>query len=226
MLSNTKGRKHDIYVPDYVVYDLETTGTSYQKDKILEIGAVKVRSGKVVDEFETLVNPECNIPYQVIQVNGIDNEMVEDAPVLTEVLPRFLDFIGDDVLVGHNIHNFDNRFLYRFCEQYFGKVPDNDYVDTLSLARGIFPDMKYHKLSDMIEYYGVELLTAHRALDDSKMNQQVYEHLGKDLERRGIDKSRFKICPRCGEPMRKRNGKYGEFWGCKGYPDCRYTEDI
>ena len=76
MLSNTKGRKHDIYVPDYVVYDLETTGTSYQKDKILEIGAVKVRSGKVVDEFESLVNPECNIPYQIIQVNGIDNEMV------------------------------------------------------------------------------------------------------------------------------------------------------
>lgn len=226
MLSSNKGRKRDVYVPDYVVYDLETTGTSYQKDNILEIGAVKVRGGKVVDEFETLVNPECNIPYQVIQVNGIDNEMVEDALVLSEVLPKFFEFIGDDVLVGHNIHLFDNRFIYRFSEEYYGKVPDNDYVDTLSLARGIFPDMKHHKLSDMIAYYGVELLKAHRALSDSKMNQQVYEYLGADLKKNGFDESRIKRCPRCGEPMRRRNGKYGEFWGCEGYPDCRYTEDI
>lgn len=226
MLGSTKGKKHDIYVLDYVVYDLETTGTSFNNDMIVEISAVRVKNHEVVAEYSRLVNPERSIPDYVVSVHGITDDMVKGEPAIREILPEFLDFIGDDVLVGHNIHNFDNRFLYRFCKQYFGKVPDNDYVDTLSLARGIFPDMKHHRLADMIAYYGVELLTAHRALDDSKMNQQVYEHLGKDLGRRGIDKSRLKICPRCGEPMRKRKGKYGEFWGCEGYPDCRYTEDV
>lgn len=226
MLASKKGKKHDIYVPDYVVYDLETTGVSYKDDKILEIGAVKVRGGEVVEEFSTLVNPESSIPADAVAVSGIDDDMVKDAPILIEVLPKFFDFISDDVLVGHNIHAFDNRFIYRFSEEYFGKVPDNDYVDTLSLARGIFPDMKHHRLADMITYYGVQLLTAHRALTDSKMNQQVYEHLGVDLDKIGIDESRIKRCPRCGEPMHKRHGKYGEFWGCEGYPDCRYTENV
>lgn len=226
MLGSNKGRKLDKYVPDYVVYDLETTGVVYSRDKILEIGAVKVRGGKVVDEFASLVNPECSIPYQAVMVSGIDDDMVKGAPILSEILPKFFEFIGDDVLVGHNIHNFDNRFIYRFSEECFGKVPDNDYVDTLHLARGIFPDMKHHKLSDLVDYYGIELRGAHRALSDSRMNQQVYEHLAVDLKRTGIDDSRIKRCPRCGEPMRKRNGKYGEFWGCEGYPDCRYTEDI
>lgn len=226
MLSGSKGRKHDVYISDYVVYDLETTGVVWSRDMILEIGAVKVRGKKVIDEFSSLVNPECHIPYQAVQVSGIDDDMVKDAPILSEVLPQFFDFIGDDVLVGHNIHTFDNCFIYRFSEEYFGKVPDNDYVDTLYLSRRIFPDMKHHKLSDMVAYYGIDVLEAHRALSDSKMNQQVYEHLGIDLERIGIDESRIKECPRCGEPMRKRNGKYGEFWGCSSFPDCRYTEDI
>lgn len=198
----------------------------YARDRILEIGAVKVRGGQIVDEFVSLVNPERRIPEDAFFVSGINDDMVKDAPILVEVLPRFYDFIGDDVLVGHNIHIFDNRFIYRFSEEYFGQVPDNDYVDTLYLSRGMFPDMKHHKLSDMVGYYGVDMLEAHRALSDSKMNQQVYEHLAVDLERIGIDESRIKKCPKCDEPMRKRHGKYGEFWGCEGYPDCRYTEDV
>ncbi len=225
MISNSKGLKRDIYTSDYVVYDLETTGTSFNNDMIVEISAVRVRNHKVVAEYSSLVNPERHIPDYVVSVHGITDKMVENEPVIKDVLPEFLDFISDDVLVGHNIHTFDNRFIYRFCEQYLGGVPDNDYVDTLTLARGIFPDMQHHRLLDMIEYYGVQMLTAHRALDDAKMNQQVYECLGKDLEHKGIDKSRIKICPKCGEPMRKRNGRYGEFWGCSGYPDCRYTEN-
>lgn len=226
MLGKNKGRKLTEYVHDYTVYDLETTGVNVNKDRVVEIAAVKVRDGIVVDDFTSLVNPECKIPANAVDISGITDDMVKDAPKISQILPKFLEFIADDVLVGHNIHYFDNKFIYRFSEMISGKVPDNDYVDTLLLARGIFPDMKRHRLIDMIEYYDVQMLEAHRALSDSRMNQQVYECLGKDLNRIGIDESRIKKCPRCGEPMRKRNGKYGMFWGCSGYPDCRYTVDV
>lgn len=226
MLGTKEGRKLTKYFHDYVVYDLETTGISTAHDRIVEIGAVRVRDGQIVDEFETFVNPECPIPAAASAVSGITDDMVKDAPVMEDVLPGFMDFIGNDIMVGHNIRSFDNRFINRYAREFYGKVPENDFVDTLLLSRELFPDMKSHKLTAMIEYYGVELLTAHRALDDAKMNQQVYECLGKDLEEKGIDTSRIKICPRCGESMQKRNGKYGVFWGCSGYPTCRYTENV
>ena len=117
MLGNHKGKRKNIYVPDYIVYDLETTGVLYARDRILEIGAVKVRGGQIVDEFVSLVNPERRIPEDAFFVSGINDDMVKDAPILVEVLPRFYDFIGEDVLVGHNIHIFDNRFIYRFSEE-------------------------------------------------------------------------------------------------------------
>ena len=226
MLGTKEGRKLTKYVHDYVVYDLETTGISSDNDSIVEIGAVRVRDGQVVDEYKTFVNPECHIPAEVSNINGINDDMVKDAPIMADVLPDFMDFIGNDILVGHNIRYFDNRFINRYAKELYGKVMSNDFVDTLLLSRDLFPDMKSHKLGTMIDYYKVEWLTAHRALDDAKMNQQVYECLGKDLEEKGIDTSRIKICPKCGESMHKRNGKYGEFWGCSGYPDCRYTENV
>lgn len=226
MIGINEGRKLTKYVHDYVVYDLETTGVSTENDRIVEIGAVRVRDGQVVDEFETFVNPECHIPEVASNVSGITDDMVKNAPTISQVLPDFMDFIEDDILVGHNIRIFDNRFISRAMKDMYGKVLANDYIDTLILSRDLFPDMRSHKLGTMIEYYGIRLLTAHRALDDAKMNQQVYECLGKDLEEKGIDTSRIKICPKCGESMRKRNGKYGEFWGCSGYPNCRYTENV
>ena len=105
------GKRLAAYVPDYVVFDLETTGTNVHEDSIIEISALKAEGGIVTDTFSTLVNPQCPIPYYATQVNGITDEMVAEAPLLKEALPEFLDFIGDSVLVGHNIHTFDLRFL-------------------------------------------------------------------------------------------------------------------
>ena len=222
MLGNQQGKSLRRYVPDYVVYDLETTGTSCKRDKIVEIAAIKVIGGKATEEFSSLVNPECPIPYGASQVNGITDEMVAGEPVLRDVLPRFLEFVGDLPLVGHNIISFDMKFIYRECREVFKKIPDNDLVDTLPLARLCLPELAHHRLTDLAEHYHLSTVGAHRALKDCQMTMQVYEELGKALA--GAMKQ-AKICPRCGGILELRNGRYGRFWGCSGYPSCRYTEN-
>lgn len=121
-MSNQRGKQLNKYVPDYVLYDLETTGISANYDEVIEISAVKVRGGKIIDEFSTLVNPGRTIPYGASAVNHIYDEMVSDAPEFEEVLPLFLAFIGNDILVGHNIASFDMKFLYRDFEKYMGLI--------------------------------------------------------------------------------------------------------
>lgn len=227
MLGNKKGKMIYGYVPDYVLFDLETTGTSCIYDEVIEISAVKVRSGKVVEEFSQLVNPKRPIPYAASMVNHISDEMVANEPDFGQVLPEFLTFAGDDILVGHNIQTFDMKFLYRDCERLFQQKLTNDYVDTLRVAKLCFPEWRHRRLSDLAEHYGISTRGAHRALTDCKMNQQVFEYLAKELEKMPAAKkqSKEKSCPECGLPMKKRNGRFGEFWGCTGYPDCRHTEN-
>ena len=134
MLASALGKNLNRYVPDYVLFDLETTGISCNCDEVIEISAVKVRSGTIVDSFSSLVNPGRPIPWGASQVNNITDGMVSDAPTMEEILPVFLNFFGDDVLVGHNIERFDLKFLVRDCRTRFGLVPGNDYVDTLRFA--------------------------------------------------------------------------------------------
>lgn len=222
MLAEGEGKRLDEYERNYIVYDLETTGTSWKKDSIIEISAVKVFDGKVAEEFSSLVNPGCPIPIYASEVNGIYDEMVENEPTLEEVMPKFLEFIGDMILVGHNIHNFDMKFLYRDCRNFYGKVPDNNYVDTLFFSRKKLPDLAHHRLVDLSTHYGISTEGAHRALNDCRMNQQVYEFLLKEE-----DKNYTAIkCPKCGNLLKIRNGKFGEFRGCSKFPACRYTENI
>ena len=108
MLAEKAGNKlKNQYVPDYVIFDLETTGISPRNDEVIEISAIKVVGGKIVEEFSTLVNPLRPIPFQATSVNGITDDMVKDAPTFDVVLKDFIDFAGDMILVGHNIHAFD-----------------------------------------------------------------------------------------------------------------------
>ena len=225
MLGDKRGRKLDKYVTDYVVFDLETTGTSSLNDAVIEISAVRVQGRSVVDEFSTLVNPERPIPYHATQVNHIEDSMVEDAPLFEKALADFDEFIGDMPLVGHNIHTFDMKFIWRDAEGYWGKTICNDYIDTLPLARLCLPQLSNHKLSDLAVHYQISTAGAHRALSDCRMNQKIFEKLGESLDSPEVRKN-LKICPRCGQFLRKRSGRYGEFWGCSGYPACRYTENI
>ena len=224
MLSSRKGKNLNKYVSDYVVFDLETTGMSPDKDEIVEISAIKVKDGEIVDEFSSLVNPGMPIPAGASAVNGITDDMVADAPGFEEVFELFLEFIGEEVLVGHNIAGFDMHFLYRYAMQYWNKTLDNNYVDTVVIAKKCFPQMAHRRLTDLAAHYKLNTEGAHRALFDCEMNQKVFEYMAKDLENPVIVKPRS--CPLCGNKMKIRNGKFGEFWGCMGFPECRHTERI
>ena len=174
-MSTQKGTLINKYTPNYVIFDLETTGISPNYDEVIEISALKVKGGEVVDEFNTLVNPGRKIPFGTTKVNGITNAMVAEAPAFSHVLAEFLDFAEGLVLVGHNIARFDMKFIWRDAEQYFGEIPQNNYVDTLQVARKHLPKMEHHRLVDLAEHYGISSEGAHRALNDCYMNQKVYE---------------------------------------------------
>lgn len=219
-------KNESFYISDYVVFDLETTGISARTDAVVEISAVKVRDGKVADEFSSLVNPERPIPFRASAVNGITDSMVRNCPVFETVLADFLEFTGRDPLVGHNISSFDMKFISRDAMRYWGKTIGNPVIDTLPLARKVLPQLSHYKLTDLAEYYGISPEGAHRALNDCRMNQQIFERLAEEKPVMVQAAEGEPSCPRCGRPLKQRNGRFGVFWGCTGYPACRYTQNI
>jgi len=215
----------DTPLSDYILFDLETTGLSTENDQVVEISALKITCGEITDEFSTLVNPGIHIPYQASSINGITDEMVKDAPDMEHALKDFISFIGNSILVGHNIKRFDMGFIQRDAVRYFGKQITNDYVDTLTLSRKYLPELCSHSLGYLADHYDVSYEGAHRALADCHINKKVYDCLKKEIENPSEAVKQMRTCPVCGNIMKKRNGKYGEFWGCAGFPDCRFTQD-
>ena len=161
-----------------IVFDIETTGLSVQNCKITEIGAVKVKGGKVTEVFNTFVNPEVEIPEEIVKLTSITNEMVADAPKIKEALTSFFAFIGDEstrqgkLMVAHNA-SFDMGFIRQAahdCEMEF----NNPYLDTVALSRYLNPDLKKHKLDTIAEYYNLGEFHHHRACDDADMLAAIY----------------------------------------------------
>lgn len=220
MLTTQKGRNIDSYIENYVLFDLETTGISWRSDDVIEISALRVRNGQVTECFSSLVDPGRPIPWAASRVNNITDDMVAGEPTMEEILPQFLEFVGEDVLAGHNIARFDLNFLYRDAMVRFGLLPGNDYVDTLLFARQSLPGLPSYALTALAEHYGLTTQGAHRALNDCRMNQQIFERLAREPRRAA------KRCPRCGQPLALRKGRFGAFYGCTGYPGCRYTENV
>ena len=182
--TNVYGSKGQPLDTEYCVLDIETTGLSYRTEKITEIGAIKIKNGKIIDTFECFVNPEKPIPYEVINVTHITDDMVRDAETIEQVLPKFLKFVGDDVLVAHNA-NFDIGFIRHFAELQ-GYRLNNTYIDTLSLARDMFPDYKKYKLGAIADNLGIRVDIAHRALDDVKTLVKVFEVMLRKLKDEGL----------------------------------------
>lgn len=149
---------------DYVCIDIETTGLDVEWDDILELGAAKVSNGKVVDRFTALVYRSTGVPSFITELTGITSEMVQSADPLDAVLPQFVEFCGDSVLVGHGV-NFDVNFV-SYNAANFGIDFMNDYIDTLRIARKLFQGEKHHRLSDVALYCGVNQEQAHRAGSD------------------------------------------------------------
>ena len=179
---NSKGQSLDT---TYCVLDLETTGLSFRTEKITEIGIMKYKNGEVIDSFECFVNPEKPIPQRVVEVTHITDDMVKDAETIDKVLPKVLDFVGDSVLVAHNA-DFDIGFL-KYNAKQLGLSLENTYVDTLRLAKEIFPDYKKYKLGIIAENLGIEVLVAHRALDDVDTTVKVFKVMLQKLKDKKIN---------------------------------------
>lgn len=225
-----KGKKLNCCAGDYVVFDLETTGISCERDEIIEISALRVRNHKEEAVFSTLVRPKGRIPAAATAVNGITNQMVAQSPELGEVMTAFAAFIGTDILVGHNIHNFDMNFVYDAALRELGLEIQNDYVDTLALARKCLPELAHHRLTDVAAHFHIATEGAHRALQDCRMNQQCFEAMVQrmqEMEKENPSPAQtapgMAVCPSCGGELKKRNGKFGPFWGCGNFPACRFT---
>ena len=169
---NSKGQSIDT---EYSVLDLETTGISYLTEKITEIGIIKIKNGEIIDTFETFVNPEKHIPEKVQEITHITDDMVKDSPTIDKILPKMIEFIGDSVVVTHNT-DFDVSYLKYNYEQYGYKF-NNTYLDTLRLAKAMYPEFKRYKLGLIAERLGIEVEVAHRALDDVKTLVQVFNKM-------------------------------------------------
>ncbi len=160
-------------MPSMVAIDLETTGLDSQKDAIIEIGAVRFNGSRVEDEWSTLINPGRSIPNLVIQLTGISNEMVRNAPPLRAVLQQLVDFVGDAPIIGHNVR-FDLGFL-----QKQGVFALNDAVDTYDLAAVLMPTASRYNLGSLGQILGILIPNSHRALDDARLAHAVYDQLFK-----------------------------------------------
>ena len=169
----------------YVVFDLETTGFSSVKDKIIEIGAVKVENGEITDKYSTFVNPKIPIPFRITQLTSITDEMVMNAPDIEVILPQFLEFVGDAVLVAHNA-SFDVSFIEENCRNQGGE-PDFTSVDTVGLARVLLPTLSKFKLNVVAKALNISQEHHHRAVDDARVTAEIYVKFIQMLEERGIE---------------------------------------
>jgi len=176
----------NLFETDYVVFDLETTGAKCPPCRVTEIGAYRVQKGQIVDEFQTLVNPETPIPFFITQLTGISDAMVRTAPKFGEIASDFLAFIGDSVLVAHNAP-FDIRFLnHEISMIYRGYRVANPHLCTVQLSRKLVPDIENHKLNTVAQHFSVNLENHHRASDDAHATAKIFINLLDDLQTRGV----------------------------------------
>lgn len=163
---------------NYVVYDFETTSGDPYSCEIVEIGALKVSDGQVVDRFQSLVKPFYPIPEESIRVHHITDDMVSAAPTAEQIIPLFLDFIGDSNLVGYNIMRFDHIILRRYAMAICGKFLDNYISDAYLLGSKIL-DLNRYTLSDVANHFGIEPSNVHRSVGDCEITLAVFKELQK-----------------------------------------------
>ena len=169
----------------YVVFDVETTGLSVVNNTIIELAGVKMKNGEIIGRYETFVNPHEPIPLNIQQLTSITDDMVKDAPELDQAIREFVEFVGDAVLVAHNA-KFDMGFLQASCKQVGAPPVNNPFLDTLELARFLYPTMRNHRLNTLADKFNVSLENHHRAVDDSEATGYVFFAMLKEVLEREI----------------------------------------
>ncbi len=182
IIFNPKGQNFE---DTYVVFDLETTGLSPVNDSIIEIGAVKISGRKITDRFSCFVNPLVPIPFNIEKLTGINDSMVENADTIEKVLPEFLEFCKDAVMVAHNA-SFDVSFIREKAEKILGKSPEFTVADTVALSRALLPSLGKYTLDHIAKTLSVTLNNHHRAVDDAECCAEIFMALTEKIEARGI----------------------------------------
>ena len=178
------GRNYPAFSDEMVVFDIETTGLSNRTCKIIEIGAVKIKDGQVIDKFNIFVDPECPIPEEITKLTSITDKDVAGAPKEREALELFFDFAGESMLIAHNA-NFDIGFI-RVAAERQGMPFNNSYLDTVGLSRYVNPELKNHKLDTIVEYYEIGEFHHHRASDDAEVLALIFIEMLNRLKKEGI----------------------------------------
>ena len=176
-----KGKSLIDFPTDFCVVDLETTGFIPEFDSIIEIGALKYSNRTLVDKFQSLVKPNVElIPDCLTEKTGITNEMLKNSPTIGEILPAFDEFLFDNIVVGHNV-NFDVNFLYENYLSCLSKPFTNDFIDTLRIARKLYPEYPSHKLDFLAQKFGQTAREIHRSLTDCEITAFCYEKMRQDI---------------------------------------------
>ena len=171
-----KGKSLLKWVDNYVLVDIETTGLSPRTDEIIEIGAIKVKENKIVDTFDTLLKIDDYLNPFITKLTGITNDMLEEGIEQQEALEGFVEFAGNEIIMGHNV-NFDINFIYDKCESYLDYYLSNDFVDTMRIAKHILPNVRNYKLGTLADYFDVDYRNAHRGLKDVEITYEVYNKM-------------------------------------------------
>ncbi|MDO4267686.1 MAG: PolC-type DNA polymerase III [Eubacteriales bacterium] len=182
LVGNSRGQS---FADSYVVFDIETTGFSPEKNMIIEIGAVKVSDGQIVDKFSTFVNPDVPIPFEIEQLTGINDNMVLPAPRIDVVLPQFLEFCQGCALVAHNA-SFDVSFI-SFQAQKQGLPFEPTVLDTVAIARQLLPNLNRFKLDTVAKALNISLENHHRAVDDAGATAEIFVKFVEMLRARGVE---------------------------------------
>ena len=202
-----KGSSVNRHVDDYCIVDLETTGLSLCSASIIEISALKVRNNQVVDEFSTLVNPQYPIPACATEINHITNEMVESAPLLVDVIDDFLEFVGDDIILGYNNASFDMNLIYDSVKELRVKAFANDYLDMLyAVRRSLSNKLENAKLGTVCKYYGFDTADEHRALKDCYLTKACYDKLYMEFGNDAFKNRRRNMDYSCGKGKQHSKG--------------------
>lgn len=180
-----KGNSTLKLVDDYCVVDIETSNADQVRGDIIELSSLKVRANEVVDTFSVLLKPRYPIDIHTMRIHNITNKMVQDAPTFPEIIHSFKDFIGDDILIGHNVH-FDINYIYDNCVRQNVEPLKNDFIDTLRLSRRTYKGVQNYKLTTLATHFGYSA-TTHRGLDDCYSTHLVYQELKNRLSPKEIE---------------------------------------
>lgn len=175
---NAIGKNLTKFIDDYVLVDIETTGFSPINDEIIEIGAIKVENNKIVKQYDELIKIDKILPQKITELTGITDNMLKNGKLPNIVLEEFIEFVGNNIIVGHNV-NFDLGFLCNKCKKYLNYNLNNDYIDTLYLARKLVPNAINHKLGTLAKMFNISYEGAHRGLKDVEITYGVYNSLRK-----------------------------------------------